>query len=47
MHRRALKRYEKVLGVEHPDTLTSVSQLGSVLERQASMKRRKQCTDEH
>jgi tetratricopeptide (TPR) repeat protein len=34
MHRRALEGYEKVLGVEHPDTLTSVSQLGTVLERQ-------------
>ncbi|KAI9869697.1 MAG: hypothetical protein M1823_008984, partial [Watsoniomyces obsoletus] len=34
MHRRALEAREKVLGREHPDTLTSVSQLGSVLERQ-------------
>src|SRR5437764_1434350 len=34
MHRRALEGYEKVLGPEHPDTLTSVSKLGSVLESQ-------------
>ncbi|OBT60492.1 hypothetical protein VE03_10079 [Pseudogymnoascus sp. 23342-1-I1] len=34
MQRRALEGREKVLGVEHPDTLTSVSQLGSVLEKQ-------------
>jgi hypothetical protein len=31
MHRRALEGREKVLGPEHPDTLTSVSNLGSVL----------------
>ncbi|RII17513.1 hypothetical protein CUC08_Gglean002353 [Alternaria sp. MG1] len=34
MHRRALKGYEDALGREHPDTLTSVSQLGSALEGQ-------------
>jgi Tfp pilus assembly protein PilF len=34
MHRRALKAREKVLGPEHPYTLTSVSNLGSVLRRQ-------------
>jgi hypothetical protein len=34
MHQQALQGYEKVLGPEHPDTLTSVSQLGSVLEQQ-------------
>ena len=34
MHQRALKGYEKVLGPEHPDTLSSVSSLGSMLERQ-------------
>ncbi|KAJ5703166.1 hypothetical protein N7488_010714 [Penicillium malachiteum] len=34
MHRRALEGYKKVLGREHPDTLTSVSNLGSVLDSQ-------------
>ncbi|KAJ6016490.1 hypothetical protein N7540_011081 [Penicillium herquei] len=34
MHRRALAGYEKVLGHEHPSTLTSVSNLGSVFSRQ-------------
>jgi hypothetical protein len=34
MLRRALVGYEKVLGAEHPDTLTSVDHLGNVLERQ-------------
>ena len=34
MHQRALKGFEKVLGPEHLDTLTSVSNLGSVLESQ-------------
>jgi tetratricopeptide (TPR) repeat protein len=34
MHRRELLGSEKVLGPEHPDTLTSVSQLGLVLARQ-------------
>jgi hypothetical protein len=32
MNRRALAGYEKVLGVEHPSTLTSVSSLASVLQ---------------
>jgi tetratricopeptide (TPR) repeat protein len=32
--RLSLETRDKVLGVEHPDTLTSVSNLGSVLERQ-------------
>ena len=31
MHRRALEGYEKVLGAEHPDPLTSVNNLGNVL----------------
>jgi len=31
MHQRALEGREKVLGPEDPDTLTSVSNLGSVL----------------
>ena len=31
MHRRALEAREKVLGREHPDTLTSVNNLGNVL----------------
>jgi hypothetical protein len=34
MHQRALEGREKVLGVEHPHTLTSVGNLGSVLESQ-------------
>jgi tetratricopeptide (TPR) repeat protein len=32
MHRRALEGREKVLGLEHPDTLTSVSNLGVFLD---------------
>ncbi|OAG11040.1 kinesin light chain 1 [Paraphaeosphaeria sporulosa] len=38
MNQRALEGYEKVLGREHPHTLASVSQLGSVLERQGMYK---------
>ncbi|CAG8196671.1 unnamed protein product, partial [Penicillium olsonii] len=34
MHRRALEAREKVLGREHPSTLTSVNNLGSVLDGQ-------------
>ncbi|OCK87015.1 uncharacterized protein K441DRAFT_711743 [Cenococcum geophilum 1.58] len=34
MHRRALEGSKKVLGPEHPYTLTSVSKLGSVLSSQ-------------
>jgi hypothetical protein len=34
MHRRGLEAREKVLGREHPDTLTSVNNLDSVLCRQ-------------
>ena len=34
MNRRALKGYEKVLGVQHPNTLASVSNLASVLHIQ-------------
>ena len=34
MHRRAYKGYEKVLGPEHPYTLTSVNNLGLVLQSQ-------------
>ena len=34
MNRRALEGYEKVLGREHPDTLTSVNNLASVLRYQ-------------
>ena len=34
MNRRALDGYEKVLGEEHPYTLTSVSNLASVLRDQ-------------
>ena len=36
MHRQALRGYEKVLGPEHPDTLTSVNNIGLVLERQGN-----------
>jgi Tfp pilus assembly protein PilF len=35
MHRRALEGREKVLGPEHPETITSVNNLGSMLERQS------------
>ena len=31
MHRQTLKLSEKVLGVEHPSTLTSMSNLAGVL----------------
>ena len=34
MNRRALEGREKVLGKEHPDTLTSVNNLASVLQGQ-------------
>jgi Tfp pilus assembly protein PilF len=34
MHRRDLEASEKVLGLEHPDTLTSLSHLGSMLSKQ-------------
>lgn len=34
MLRRALERREKVLGPDHPDTLSSVNALGCVLESQ-------------
>ena len=36
--RMLVEARQKVLGAEHPDTLTSVSQLGSVLERQGKYK---------
>jgi len=42
----AVEGREKVLGLEHPDTLTSVCGLGSVLKAWVSMKRRKRCTNE-
>ena len=38
MGRGALEAREAALGAEHPDTLTSVSQLGSVLESQGKYK---------
>ena len=38
IHQRALKGREKVLGLEHPHTLTSVSNLVSVLESQGKYK---------
>ena len=34
MHRQALALRERVLGKEHPDTLTSMNNLASVLSRQ-------------
>jgi Tfp pilus assembly protein PilF len=34
MHRRALEGSEKMLGREHPHTLTSLNNLGSVLSKQ-------------
>ena len=34
MHRRALGGCEEVLGHEHPNTLTSISNLGNVLSSQ-------------
>ncbi len=38
MNRRALKGYEKILGVKHPETLTSVSYLVLVLQYQGKYK---------
>ncbi|KAL3483807.1 putative kinesin light chain [Aspergillus germanicus] len=37
MHQRALQGFEKVPGPEHPNTLSSVSQLGLVLARQGNV----------
>jgi hypothetical protein len=34
MYRRALRGSERVLGREHPDSLTNASNLGSVLDSQ-------------
>ncbi|CUS06611.1 unnamed protein product [Tuber aestivum] len=34
MHRRALEGREKILGPDHPDTLTSVNNLAGVLQSQ-------------
>jgi hypothetical protein len=43
--RGAVEGREKVLGLEHPDTFTSVNNLGSVLRDWAGMKSRKPCTN--
>jgi hypothetical protein len=45
MHRRTLEGFEEVLGCEHPHTLTSVINLGLVLDRQGNTKRQKRCID--
>jgi hypothetical protein len=37
MNRRALEGREKALGKEHPDTLTSISNLASVLQDQGKL----------
>jgi hypothetical protein len=42
----ALEARETALGREHPDTLNSISNLGLVLSRQGSTKRRRRCTGE-
>ncbi|EKV17069.1 Kinesin light chain, putative [Penicillium digitatum PHI26] len=34
MHRQALKGYKKALRLQHPNTLSSISHLGSILEQQ-------------
>jgi Tfp pilus assembly protein PilF len=34
MHQQAVQGLEKALGPKHPNTLTSISNLGSVLARQ-------------
>ena len=34
MHRQALAGHKMALGVDHPDTLTSINNLGLVLDRQ-------------
>jgi tetratricopeptide (TPR) repeat protein len=36
IHRQALALWEKVLGQEHPSTLTSMNNLAAVLERQGN-----------
>ena len=38
MHQQALRGYEKVLRPEHPDKLTSVNNVGLVLDRQGKYK---------
>jgi hypothetical protein len=38
MHRHALRGYEKVIEAEHPDTLTSVNNVGLVLGRRGKYK---------
>jgi hypothetical protein len=47
MHRRVLEAREKVLGREHPDTLTSVSNLGNVLSSQGKYERQKRCINRY
>ena len=37
LHRRALKVDERVLGIDHPDTLNSVAWLGRVLQDQGKL----------
>jgi tetratricopeptide (TPR) repeat protein len=37
LYRRALEGYERVLGVDHPDTLFSVNNLGSLLKKQGKL----------
>ena len=46
MDRRDLAGKEKVLGTEHPETLTSVSKTGSVFQIRENTKRQKRCIDE-
>lgn len=43
MYRRALADREKLLGINHPYTLTSVNNLGIVLENKESTRRLRQC----
>ncbi|KAK4220531.1 hypothetical protein QBC38DRAFT_378792 [Podospora fimiseda] len=38
MHRQALQLYEKVLGKEHPEKLTSMNNFACVLDRQGKYK---------
>ncbi|KAJ5346218.1 hypothetical protein N7452_004222 [Penicillium brevicompactum] len=45
MHQWALDAREKVLGHEHPDTLTSISNLGSVLSSRGKYEERKRLID--
>ena len=45
MHRRALEGHEKVLGKDHPSTLTSLNNLGCLLKSQGKLEAAEDATD--